>query len=85
MVAVPEFAGGAMENYGLIIYLVLRDDLQSTAARMQRVGYVLNEILASLLIFWDTEKGFYSMSVNLDGEQDVSPLLSIFLLSAIDV
>lgn len=51
MVAVPEFAGGAMENYGLIIYLVLRDDLQSTAARMQRVGYVLNEILASLLIF----------------------------------
>lgn len=54
MVAVPEFAGGAMENYGLIIYReidLLRDDLQSTAARMQRVGYVLNEILASLLIF----------------------------------
>lgn len=54
MVAVPEFAGGAMENYGLIIYReidLLRDDLQSTAARMQRVGYVLNAILASLLIF----------------------------------
>uniref|UniRef100_A0A2C9UXB4 Alpha-aminoacylpeptide hydrolase n=1 Tax=Manihot esculenta TaxID=3983 RepID=A0A2C9UXB4_MANES len=44
MVAVPEFAGGAMENYGLIIYLVLRDDLQSTAARMQRLTIVLHEV-----------------------------------------
>jgi len=40
MVAVPEFAGGAMENYGLIIYReneMLHDELQSTAAKKQRV------------------------------------------------
>ncbi|XP_021640891.2 aminopeptidase M1 isoform X2 [Hevea brasiliensis] len=44
MVAVPEFAGGAMENYGLIIYReidLLHDDLQSTAYRKQRLTIVV--------------------------------------------
>ncbi|KAL5576285.1 hypothetical protein UlMin_017984 [Ulmus minor] len=39
LVAVPEFSGGAMENYGLIIYReneLLYDPLQSTTARKQR-------------------------------------------------
>ncbi|KAK3410804.1 hypothetical protein EUGRSUZ_J02839 [Eucalyptus grandis] len=43
MVAVPEFAGGAMENYGLIIYReneMLHDELQSTAAKKQRITVV---------------------------------------------
>lgn len=40
MVAVPEFAGGAMENYGLIIFReteLLLDELHSAAANIQRV------------------------------------------------
>lgn len=55
MVAVPEFAAGAMENYGLIIYRendLLHDDLQSTAARKQRVSGTSKQILASLIILF---------------------------------
>lgn len=40
MVAVPEFAGGAMENYGLIIFReteLLLDELHSAAANIQKV------------------------------------------------
>ncbi|KAI3425682.1 Aminopeptidase [Psidium guajava] len=43
MVAVPEFSAGAMENYGLIIYReneMLHDELQSTAAKKQRITVV---------------------------------------------
>lgn len=41
MVAVPEFSGGAMENYGLIIYReneLLYDELLSPASRKQIVS-----------------------------------------------
>lgn len=44
MVAVPEFSGGAMENYGLITYReneMLYDHLHSTTARKQRVYFQL--------------------------------------------
>ncbi|XVF86850.1 hypothetical protein PTKIN_Ptkin18bG0075200 [Pterospermum kingtungense] len=44
MVAVPEFSGGAMENYGLIIFReneMLHNDLLSTAARKQRITIVV--------------------------------------------
>jgi hypothetical protein len=54
MVAVPEFAAGAMENYGLIIYReneLLYDDLQSTAARKQKVSKAAKLLLALLLLF----------------------------------
>ncbi|KAK7349272.1 hypothetical protein VNO77_06514 [Canavalia gladiata] len=43
LVAVPEFSGGAMENYGLIIYReneLLYHDLYSTAARKQIITIV---------------------------------------------
>lgn len=41
MVAVPEFAAGAMENHGLITYReneLLYDELLSSTARKQRVS-----------------------------------------------
>ncbi|KAM1016828.1 hypothetical protein EV2_047476 [Malus domestica] len=44
MVAVPEFSGGAMENYGLITYReneLLYDPLHSTTARKQRMAIVV--------------------------------------------
>ncbi|KAG4146143.1 hypothetical protein ERO13_D05G139100v2 [Gossypium hirsutum] len=44
MVAVPEFFGGGMENYGLIIYReneMLYTDSRSTAARKQRLTIVV--------------------------------------------
>nr|GEZ21577.1 aminopeptidase M1-like isoform X2 [Tanacetum cinerariifolium] len=43
MVAVPNFLGGSMENYGLITYHeaeLLHDDLRSAAENTQRVGHV---------------------------------------------
>nr|GEX23428.1 uncharacterized WD repeat-containing protein C2A9.03-like isoform X4 [Tanacetum cinerariifolium] len=43
MVVVPDFLGGAMENYDLITYReveLLHDDLHSAAANTQRVGHV---------------------------------------------
>ncbi|KAM5579485.1 hypothetical protein ABKV19_009325 [Rosa sericea] len=49
MVAVPEFAGGAMENYGLITYReseLLFDPLHSTAARKQRMAIVVSHEVA---------------------------------------
>ncbi|EOY27183.1 Aminopeptidase M1, putative [Theobroma cacao] len=44
MVAVPEFSGGAMENYGLIIFReneMLHNDLHTTAARKQILTIVV--------------------------------------------
>ncbi|GMY34642.1 aminopeptidase M1-like isoform X1, partial [Fagus crenata] len=49
MVAVPEFSGGAMENYGLITYReneLLYDDLLSPAARKQILTIVVSHEVA---------------------------------------
>lgn len=49
VVAVPEFSGGAIENYGLIPYHeneMLYDHLHSTTARKQRVYFQLRYTFA---------------------------------------
>jgi puromycin-sensitive aminopeptidase len=42
MIAIPDFASGAMENYGLVTYretALLFDEKNSAAANKQRVGH----------------------------------------------
>lgn len=54
MVAVPEFAGGAMENHGLITYReneLLYDELLSSAARKQRVSYISKQTFGLFFSF----------------------------------
>lgn len=49
MIAIPDFAAGAMENYGLVTYrdtALLYDDQQSAAANKQRVATVVAHELA---------------------------------------
>jgi len=43
MIAIPDFASGAMENYGLVTYretALLYDDRHSAAANKQRVNFI---------------------------------------------
>ena len=52
MVAVPDFAGGAMENWGLILYretALLYDPAVSAANNQQRVAYVVAHELAHMV------------------------------------
>ena len=49
MIAVPDFAAGAMENWGLIIYretALLYDPAVSAASNKQRVAVVVSHELA---------------------------------------
>lgn len=54
MVAIPDFAAGAMENYGLVTYreaALLFDEKVSAAANKQRVGNLLRS-------FYSMRSGF---------------------------
>jgi aminopeptidase N len=49
MIAVPDFAAGAMENWGLIIYrgtAMLYDPMDSAESNKQRVAVVVSHELA---------------------------------------
>lgn len=48
MIAIPDFAAGAMENYGLVTYretALLYDDQNSAAANKQRVVFFFIKLL----------------------------------------
>jgi len=54
MIAIPDFAAGAMENYGLVTYretALLYDDQHSAAANKQRVLCLTMKFLFSLVYF----------------------------------
>lgn len=51
MIAIPDFAAGAMENYGLVTYretALLYDDKHSAAANKQRVIYICWKLFGCL-------------------------------------
>lgn len=50
MIAIPDFAAGAMENYGLVTYretALLYDDQHSAAANKQRVIVTCDKMCSS--------------------------------------
>ena len=55
MVAIPDFAAGAMENWGLILYretALLYDPQVSSASNQARVAVVISHELAHQVIEW---------------------------------
>lgn len=55
MVAIPDFAAGAMENYGLVTYretALLYDDKHSAAANKQRVFSLLQVVWIGEFFFF---------------------------------
>lgn len=53
LVAVPEFAAGAMENYGLIVYRendLLYHELYSNVAKKQRVSYTSSHPMSIIFL-----------------------------------
>ncbi|KAE8678719.1 Aminopeptidase M1 [Hibiscus syriacus] len=78
MVAIPDFAAGAMENYGLVTYretALLLDDRHSAAANKQRMSYLAKDKLFSEWKIWtqffvhETSEG-----LRLDGLEESHPI-----------
>ncbi|KAF4365814.1 hypothetical protein G4B88_012879 [Cannabis sativa] len=87
MVAIPDFAIGAMENYGLVTYretALLYDDQHSAAAKKQRVATVVAHELAHqwfgnlVTMEWWTHlwlnEGFATWGLRLDGLEESHPI-----------
>ncbi|XVF48711.1 hypothetical protein PTKIN_Ptkin03bG0211400 [Pterospermum kingtungense] len=78
MVAIPDFAAGAMENYGLVTYremALLYDDQHSAAANKQRMSYMVKDKLFPEWKIWtqflDRES---SEGLRLDGLAESHPI-----------
>ncbi|XVF27003.1 hypothetical protein REPUB_Repub14bG0069300 [Reevesia pubescens] len=77
ILSVPEFSGGAMENYGLIIYretVLLHNDLFSETAKKQDISYIAADIMFPERKIWtqflqETNGGLY-----LDAQEQSHPI-----------
>ncbi|KAK4599002.1 hypothetical protein RGQ29_009192 [Quercus rubra] len=77
MVAIPDFAFGAMENYGLITYretALLYDDHHSAATNKQRVSYLAADNLFPEWKVWTQFLGDYTEGLRLDGLAESHPI-----------
>lgn len=69
MIAIPDFAAGAMENYGLVTYretALLYDEQHSAAANKQRVIFV-NDAVVLRLFYPASDKVFDNPTWFLEG------------------
>uniref|UniRef100_A0A2N9HH88 Aminopeptidase n=1 Tax=Fagus sylvatica TaxID=28930 RepID=A0A2N9HH88_FAGSY len=77
MVAIPDFAFGAMENYGLVTYretALLYDDQHSAAANKQRVSYLAANSLFPEWKVWTQFLVDYTEGLRLDGLAESHPI-----------
>ncbi|XP_030944374.1 aminopeptidase M1-like isoform X2 [Quercus lobata] len=77
MVAIPDFAFGAMENYGLITYretALLYDDQHSSATNKQRVSYLAADNLFPEWKVWTQFLDDYTEGLRLDGLAESHPI-----------
>ncbi|KHG26005.1 Puromycin-sensitive aminopeptidase [Gossypium arboreum] len=77
MVAVPEFFGGGMENYGLIVYReneILYTDSHSTAARKQRISYMATDIMFPEWKIWTQFLQEINGGLRLDAQEKSHPI-----------
>ncbi|URE48053.1 Puromycin-sensitive [Musa troglodytarum] len=77
MVAIPDFAAGAMENYGLVTYretALLFDDRHSAASNRQRVSYLAADSLFPEWKVWTQFLDETTMGLRLDALAESHPI-----------
>ncbi|KAL9313154.1 hypothetical protein ACSQ67_018606 [Phaseolus vulgaris] len=77
MIAIPDFAAGAMENYGLVTYretALLYDDQHSAAANKQRVSYLATDSLFPEWKIWSQFLHESTEGLRLDGLAESHPI-----------
>ncbi|CAN4128417.1 unnamed protein product [Withania somnifera] len=77
MIAIPDFAAGAMENYGLVTYretALLYDDKHSAAANKQRVSYLATDSLFPEWKIWTQFLEEATEGLRLDGLAESHPI-----------
>ncbi|XVE53865.1 hypothetical protein DITRI_Ditri03aG0036000 [Diplodiscus trichospermus] len=77
MIAIPDFAGGAMENYGLVTYRetdLLFDELHSAAANKQGVSYLAIDSLFPEWKIWTQFLDESTDGLRLDGFAESHPI-----------
>ncbi|WVZ18823.1 hypothetical protein V8G54_006145 [Vigna mungo] len=77
MIAIPDFAAGAMENYGLVTYretALLYDEQHSAAANKQRVSYLATDSLFPEWKIWSQFLHESTEGLRLDGLAESHPI-----------